>query len=60
MAHYEVWQYAGWHHHMLTTMLAHFFLWHLKLRLGEKSPSAHGGPAADDLGSGLPPTDVYP
>src|SRR5262249_38120209 len=24
MAHYEVRKYAGWHHHMLTTMLAHF------------------------------------
>ena len=32
MDHYEVRKYAGWHHHMLTTMLAHFFLWHLKLR----------------------------
>src|SRR5215472_6605080 len=31
MDHYEVRKYAGWHHHMLTTMLAHFFLWHLKL-----------------------------
>jgi SRSO17 transposase len=59
MAHYEVRKYPGWHHHMLTTMLAHFFLWHLKLRLGEKSPSAHGGSAADDLGSGLTLTDVY-
>jgi SRSO17 transposase len=25
MDHYEVRKYAGWHHHMLTTMLAHFF-----------------------------------
>ena len=24
---------------MLTTMLAHFFLWHLKLRLGKKAPA---------------------
>ena len=23
-------------------MLAHFFLWHLKIRLGKKSPSADG------------------
>jgi SRSO17 transposase len=30
MAHYEGRKYPGWHHHMLTTMLAHFFLWHLK------------------------------
>ena len=27
MAHYEVRKYPGWHHHMLMTMLAHFFLW---------------------------------
>ena len=39
MAHYEVRKYPGWQHHMLTTMLAHFFLWHLKLCLGEKSPA---------------------
>jgi SRSO17 transposase len=26
MDQYEVRQYPGWHHHMLTTMLAHFFL----------------------------------
>lgn len=30
MSHYEVRKYPGWHHHMLTTMLAHFFLWRLK------------------------------
>ena len=35
--HYEVRKYRGWYHHMLTTMLAHFFLWHLKIRLGKKS-----------------------
>ena len=39
MAHYEVRKYSGWHHHMLTTMLAHFFLWHLKVRLGKKAPA---------------------
>ena len=39
MAHYEVRKYPGWHHHMLTTMLAHFFLWHLKLHLGKKAPA---------------------
>lgn len=37
--HYEVRKYAGWDHHMLTVMLAHFFLWHLKIRLGKKSSS---------------------
>jgi len=35
--HYEVRKYRGWNHHMLTCMLAHFFLWHLKIRLGKKS-----------------------
>jgi hypothetical protein len=24
---------------MLTTMLAHFFLWHLKLKVGKKAPA---------------------
>ena len=37
MDHYEVRKFTGWHHHMLTCMLAHFFLWHLKIRLGKKS-----------------------
>ena len=46
MDHYEVRKYPGWHHHMLTTMLAHFFLWHLKLHLGEKSPGPHRVAAA--------------
>src|SRR5262247_1406704 len=59
MDHYEVRKYAGWHHHMLTTMLAHFFLWRLKLRLGKKSSSADGVPATDHLGRRLTPADVY-
>ena len=37
MDHYEVRKFMGWHHHMLTCMLAHFFLWHLKIRMGKKS-----------------------
>jgi SRSO17 transposase len=37
MDHYEVRKYPGWHHHILTCMLAHFFLWHLKIRMGKKS-----------------------
>jgi SRSO17 transposase len=37
MDHYEVRKFPGWHHHILTCMLAHFFLWHLKIRMGEKS-----------------------
>jgi SRSO17 transposase len=59
MAHYEVRKYPGWHHHMLTTMLAHFFLWHLKLRLGEKSASAHRLAATDALGGCLTSAHVY-
>jgi len=50
MDQYEVRKYPGWHHHMLTTMLAHFFLWHLKLRLGKKSPGADGVATADVVG----------
>lgn len=37
MDHYEVRKFTGWHHHILVCMLAHFFLWHLKIRLGKKS-----------------------
>ena len=37
MDHYEVRKFPGWHHHILTSMLAHFFLWHLKIRMGKKS-----------------------
>jgi SRSO17 transposase len=59
MAHYEVRKYPGWHHHMLTTMLAHFLLWRLKLRLGKKSSGADGVPATDYLGCGPTPTDIY-
>ncbi len=39
MDHYEVRKFGGWHHHILTCMLAHFFLWHLKIRLGKKITS---------------------
>jgi SRSO17 transposase len=37
MDHYEVRKFRGWHHHIIVCMLAHFFLWHLKIRLGKKS-----------------------
>ncbi len=39
MDHYEVRKFPGWVHHIMTCMLAHFFLWHIKIRLGEKSTS---------------------
>jgi SRSO17 transposase len=39
--HYEVRKYPGWRHHMLSCILAHFFLWHLRIRLGEKSSLAY-------------------
>ena len=59
MAHDAVRKYPGWHHHMLATMLAHFFLWHLQLHVGNKSPSPHRVAAADVMGSCLTPADVY-
>lgn len=37
MDHYEVRKFTGWHHHILVCMLAHFFLWHMKIKLGKKS-----------------------
>ena len=55
MAHYEVRKYAGWQHHMLLTMLAHFFLWHLQGRLGEKSASTNGVAAAPAIPSRVAP-----
>ncbi len=36
MDHYEVRKFSGWHHHIISCMPAHFFLRHLKIRLGEK------------------------
>jgi SRSO17 transposase len=42
MDHYEVRKFMGWHHHILTCMMAHFFLWHLKIRLGKKSTIHYG------------------
>ena len=59
MAHYEVRKYAGWHHHMLTCILAHFFLWHVKIRLGEKSPGIDPVPDADVIGGDLAVAPVY-
>jgi SRSO17 transposase len=58
MDHYEVRKYPGWHHHMLTSMLAHFFLWHLKLRLGKKSSRADSIAATDVIGGGATPPHV--
>jgi hypothetical protein len=60
LAHYEVRKYAGWQHHMLTGMLAHFFLWHLKIRVGEKSASAYGLTSEDLVGVRLTPQNLYP
>ena len=59
MDHDELRKYPGWHHHMLTCMLAHFFLWHLKIRLGKKSPSAYGVAAEDVAGAGLTLENVH-
>jgi SRSO17 transposase len=59
MAHYEVRKYRGWHHHMLMTMLAHFFLWRLKVRWGKKSAGAHGVTVAHATRSDLASAYVY-
>jgi SRSO17 transposase len=53
MDHYEVRKYPGWHHHMLTCMLAHFFLWHLQIRLEKKSTSAYDLAGPEVIGSGV-------
>jgi SRSO17 transposase len=59
MDHYEGRKYPGWHHHMLATLLAHFFLWHLQGRLGEKSTSPHGVAAPPVMRSRVAPAYVY-
>jgi len=56
---YEVRKYPGWHHHMLTTMLAHCFLWQLKRGLGEKSACVDCVPAPGDLGSRVTAPRLY-
>jgi hypothetical protein len=39
MDHYGVRKFSDWQHYMLTRMLAHFFLWQMKIRLGKKTPA---------------------
>jgi SRSO17 transposase len=58
MDHYEVRKYPGWHHHMLTCMLAHFFLWHLQIRLEKKSTSAYDLASPEAIGSGFAPENL--
>lgn len=53
MDQYEVRKYPGWNHHMLTCMLAHFFLWHLRIRLGGKSTVYYAVPAEDIIGGNI-------
>ncbi len=38
MDDYEVRKYPAWNRHMLTCMLVHFFLWHLRIQLEHKAP----------------------
>ncbi len=52
MDHYEVRTFAGWHHHMLVTTLAHFFLWRLKIRLEKKITRPDRAAGAVSVGSG--------
>lgn len=41
MDQYEIRKYPGWNHHILTCILAHFFLWHIRIALGKKSTTYH-------------------
>jgi SRSO17 transposase len=59
MDHDDIRKYLGWHHHMLTCMLAHFFLWPMKIRWGKKSPSAYRVAAEDVARVGLTLKNVY-
>lgn len=60
MAHYALRKYTGWHHQMLTGRLAHCFLWHLKMRWGKKSASAHGVTGEGLAGAGSPLANLAP
>ncbi len=51
MDHYEIRKYKGWNHHILTCMMAHFFLWHIKIKLGKKSTFYYAIAAQNFIGS---------
>ncbi|MDX9923113.1 MAG: hypothetical protein RBS58_10790 [Syntrophales bacterium] len=42
MDHYEVRKFPAWRRHMITTMLARFFLWHIGDQVGGKSTIHYG------------------
>lgn len=46
LAHYEVRSWVGWHHHVILTLLALWFLQLEKSRLGGENTSHHGAPGA--------------
>jgi SRSO17 transposase len=56
MDHYEIRTYEGWHHHILVSTLAHFFLWRLKIRLEKKITGSDGAPVAVPVGRGIAAT----
>jgi SRSO17 transposase len=41
MDHYEVRKFSGWNRHILTCISAHFFLWHIKIKLGKKNAGCY-------------------
>jgi hypothetical protein len=47
------WLTAGWNHHILSCMLAHFFLWHLKVKLGKKSSCPYYLAAQNPVENGI-------
>lgn len=44
MDQYELRKFPGWHHHILSCMLGHFFLWHMKIKLEKKSSCSYSIP----------------
>jgi SRSO17 transposase len=59
MDQYEVRKHRGWYHHIVTCMLAHFFLWHTQIRLGKKSPSAYHIAAEGIAGGHFTPQTLH-
>ena len=48
--------YEGWYHHILVSMLAHFFLWRLKIRLEKKITGSDGATVALPVRGGVAAT----
>jgi SRSO17 transposase len=56
---YEVRKYPGWQRHMFFCLLAYFFLWHVKLRLGKKSAMFDSAPGEGAPQNGAATSNIF-